>query len=198
MLCIITVNERYDPITWKETLLTASAKLSRLRGNCGRKSSKKVCNVLISWLRGLITSCPSSIEELCFRESLVGCSKSTPLQCVKLKLLPNNFCGVGFMDGTLEAMTLSHFCLQLLYFELRVAVSSADDILLAYFYSRPTEAHYTINQSINSDQKGLTKGMAMRLQSQPSCIAQGYWQYAFHTSLLGLWTNARRHGERIT
>jgi len=25
MLCIITVNERYDPINWKETLLTASA-----------------------------------------------------------------------------------------------------------------------------------------------------------------------------
>ena len=48
MLCIITVNERYDPITWKETLLTASAKLSGLRGNCGRKSSKKVCNVIIS------------------------------------------------------------------------------------------------------------------------------------------------------
>ena len=67
------------------------------------------------------------------RESLVGCSKSTPLQCVKLKLLPNNFCGVVFMDGTLEAMTLSHFCLRLLYFELRVAVSSAGDILLAYF-----------------------------------------------------------------
>ena len=32
MLCIITVNERYDSINWKETLLTASAKLSRLRG----------------------------------------------------------------------------------------------------------------------------------------------------------------------
>ena len=51
MLCII----RYAAINWKETLLTTCAKLRRLRGNCGRKSSKKVFDVIISRLRGLIT-----------------------------------------------------------------------------------------------------------------------------------------------
>ena len=43
MLCII----RYAAINCKETLLTTRAKL-RLRGNCGRKSSKKVFDVIIA------------------------------------------------------------------------------------------------------------------------------------------------------
>ena len=48
-------------------------------------------------------------------------------------------------------MTLSLCCLLLLYFELRVVVvSSAGDILLAYFWTRPTKGHWTISQIIKS------------------------------------------------
>ena len=51
-------------------------------------------------------------------------------------------------------MTLSLCCLLLLYFELRVVVvSSAGDILLAYFWTRPTKGHWTISQMIKN--KGI-------------------------------------------
>ena len=56
-----------------------------------------------------------------------------------------------FYLGPLEVMTLSLCYLLLLYFELRVVVvSSAGDILLAYFWTRPTKGHWTISQMIKS------------------------------------------------